>query len=373
MLLGKVPPVSLHDLLKETDWQLRVCNSCRYCSGYCPVWPALERRGTLLQGDMLHLANLCHDCRDCFSACMYTPPHEFGVNPPRIFSELRQETYLAYVPRVSQLARGRGLFLIGILAVAAVLACSFAGVESGTRRASPYAVIPHSLLIVLGLAPLVLSFGMLGRGVRRYWRDIGRVSLISARGWWAVLRNIVTLRHMSGGGEGCEYESDEPGRMRRYAHQAIMYGFGFTILSTVSAWFAESLLGMSPPYGLWSVPVVSGTLGGVIASAGCVAMLMLKSRSDKEQVDPRMNRADIALLWSLLLLMLSGLAVLLLRDTSTFKAMLVVHLSAVVVAFAIFPFTKFVHPVFRVLSIYKDAVEQGSATDAASYAHAEST
>ena len=32
------------DLLAEAERQLDICNACRYCEGYCAVFPALERR-----------------------------------------------------------------------------------------------------------------------------------------------------------------------------------------------------------------------------------------------------------------------------------------------------------------------------------------
>ncbi|HEY1295544.1 MAG TPA: hypothetical protein VGJ60_20895, partial [Chloroflexota bacterium] len=62
----------------QTFWQLEVCNACRYCEGYCAVFPALERKRRFSPDDVVYLANLCHDCRACFYACMYAPPHEFG-------------------------------------------------------------------------------------------------------------------------------------------------------------------------------------------------------------------------------------------------------------------------------------------------------
>ena len=64
----------LADLLTEANRQLTICNACRYCEGYCAVFPALERRSVLREGDLALLANLCHDCRACYQACMYTPP-----------------------------------------------------------------------------------------------------------------------------------------------------------------------------------------------------------------------------------------------------------------------------------------------------------
>src|SRR5215831_4979281 len=86
----------LPDLLDEANRQLTICNACRYCEGYCAVFPALERRSVLLEGDVALLANLCHDCRACYQACMYTPPHEFAVNVPALLSQARLESYRRY-------------------------------------------------------------------------------------------------------------------------------------------------------------------------------------------------------------------------------------------------------------------------------------
>ncbi len=89
------------ELLQEAERQLTICNACRYCEGYCAVWPAMERRSIFKEADLLYLANLCHDCRDCLYACQYAPPHAFAVNPPRVFAELRTETYRDYAaPRL---------------------------------------------------------------------------------------------------------------------------------------------------------------------------------------------------------------------------------------------------------------------------------
>ena len=31
-------------LVQEGERMLRLCNACRYCSGFCAVFPAMERR-----------------------------------------------------------------------------------------------------------------------------------------------------------------------------------------------------------------------------------------------------------------------------------------------------------------------------------------
>ena len=82
-------------LFEEANRQLVICNACRYCEGLCPVFRAIETRREFTKGDVFYLANLCHDCRACYYACMFTPPHEFGINIPQILSEARVESYQA--------------------------------------------------------------------------------------------------------------------------------------------------------------------------------------------------------------------------------------------------------------------------------------
>ena len=43
---------------EATFWQLEVCNACRYCEGYCAVFPALEKRRRFTPGDVVYLAKL---------------------------------------------------------------------------------------------------------------------------------------------------------------------------------------------------------------------------------------------------------------------------------------------------------------------------
>ena len=75
---------------------LAICNACRYCEGYCAVFPALERRLAFDEGDVHYLANLCHNCGACLYACQYAPPHEFQLNFPRMLAQVRAQTYRKY-------------------------------------------------------------------------------------------------------------------------------------------------------------------------------------------------------------------------------------------------------------------------------------
>lgn len=359
------------DLFAEAQRQLSICNSCRYCAGYCPVWPALELRTELRRADVTYLASLCHDCQSCLSACMYAPPHEFGVSPPQLFSRVRADTYRRYVwpARTSPaLAGWRGL-LAGFAATCVLLAAlallvgpgpapAAGGLPAGNTAGSPYQLLPHLVLLIVVLIPAIWTLGIMARAAWRYWQDInGRIGgLLDVRAWGRTLWQAATLRHQAGGQDGCTYpgsDADEkPSAARPRWHHLVAYGFLLTFASTVAAWILQTFLGEDPPYPLLSVPVLTGAIGGAAASAGCAGLIALKRRADQDR------SADYAMLWALLALMLTGLAVLATRTTPLFAPVLVVHLAAVIVAFAIAPYTGFFHWVYRTLSIQHSNLEQ---------------
>ena len=57
------------DAAAEGARVMAVCNACRYCEQYCPVFQAMERRLTFASADLNYLANLCHNCGECLYAC----------------------------------------------------------------------------------------------------------------------------------------------------------------------------------------------------------------------------------------------------------------------------------------------------------------
>lgn len=357
----------LDDLFAEAERQMNICNSCRYCEGYCAVWPALELRTELTKGDLTHLANLCHDCRDCFTACMYTPPHEFDLNPPKVFTEIRERTYGEYVwpRRGPRFLRGAaGGIVISVLAALVMLLLSIpttgAKVFSADASGSPYDLMPHWLLLIVVGVPSVWAVAIGILAVVRYWRDThGRLGdLASPRIWGRALATAATLRHMRGGGEEeCAYPDEEPTPARRRYHSLTFYGFLLCLLSTMSAAATQEFFGILPPYPLLSVPVVLGTVGGIGLIAGCTGLLVLKRRSAKDQTTETMLKADHGLLGALLVLALTGVLTLVLRDTVVFGVILMIHLGAIVYCFGVAPYTKFMHGVYRLLAIYQDEWE----------------
>lgn len=107
------------DSIEASRRAVEICNACRFCDGYCRVFQVMELRRVFSNADLGYMANLCHNCRNCYYACQYAPPHEFAINLPRHFAQLRMETYQEYAwPRpLAVLFRRNGV----IVAVAAVL------------------------------------------------------------------------------------------------------------------------------------------------------------------------------------------------------------------------------------------------------------
>src|SRR5690606_34639111 len=82
-------PAPLTDDETEVARVMQICNACRYCEGFCAVFPAMTRRLEFGKADVNYLANLCHNCGACLHACQYAPPHEFGVNVPKALAKVR--------------------------------------------------------------------------------------------------------------------------------------------------------------------------------------------------------------------------------------------------------------------------------------------
>jgi citrate/tricarballylate utilization protein len=355
----------MDELFTEARRQLNICNACRFCEGYCAVFPALERRVVLGAGDITHLANLCHDCRACFHACMYAPPHEFAVNPPEILSRVRLASYREYAHpphppaylRGPARLRGRGALATAAIGVAAALVVIIAltgGINALWSHQGPYRVISYPALLVTVLLPSAWSIAVMLRAAARYWHDT-RGPLARLPGWAAVGRALAyaaSLRYLRGRGE-CSYPGENPSPARRRLHSAVFYGFAACSAATVSAAFMQDIMGIPPPYPLLSVPVITGTAGGLAMIAGCAGLTALKRRDD-----PAPAAADYGLLIGLGLLAFTGMLTLLLRATPAYGLLLVAHLATIVVCFAVVPYTRFMHAVYRFLAIVGDNVER---------------
>ena len=373
----------MDELIAEAERQLRICNSCRYCEGYCAVFPALERRSVLEAGDITSLANLCHDCRACFYACMYAPPHEFAVNPPEVLSRVRAATYRAYVPAPPLPAwlRGRSARVSAAIGVGAALLALVAlteGIDALLRHGGPYQLISYPALLVTVLLPTAWSVAVVVRAMARYWKDT-HGPLRELADWAAWARALVyagRLAYLRGGGGDCYYPGADPSPARRRLHAALFYGFAACFAATLAAAFVQDILGIPPPYPLLSAPVILGTAGGLGMITGCAGLFVLARHSDPEpgpalgavpdqapeQTQEQARSAgDYGLLIGLGLLAATGLLTLLLRATPAYGPVLITHLAAIVVCFCIAPYTRFAHSAYRVLAIVADNIEAARA------------
>ena len=357
------------DLLAEAGRQMAICNACRYCEGYCAVFPAMERRRTFTDTDLVYLANLCFECRDCYYACPYAPPHQLAVNVPKVLAELRTETYRDYAaPRfVSRLFRRNGL-AVGLIAVAAValvallvLALRGPSVLFATHlgEGAFYAVIPFAGMVLPASALLLYALGALLVGVVRFWRDTRGTlrELIDARAVVRATRDALGLEYLKGGGAGCTYPDARFSHARRRLHHLVFYGFLLDLAATTVAAIYHHVLGWQAPYPLGSLPVVLGTVGGVLLLVGAGGLLSLKRRSDRQPADRAMLGMDVGFLALLFLTSLTGLLLLALRETPAMGTLLAVHLGTVGGLFITLPYGKFAHVAFRYAALVQNSIE----------------
>lgn len=360
----------IDDFLAEAQRQVSICNGCRYCEGYCAVFPAMERLPVLGEGDLTYLANLCHDCRACFQACMYAPPHEFAVEIPTLLSAARERSYEEFA-RPRWLARAfaggplaiGGLTLAGTLAfvVLAWMAGRIEGIYSPSASTrSFYDVVPYGFMVVPTLLLSLFVAGAIAWGFVDFWRASRGGSRLGAGAWLTALREIATLRWMKGGGEDCYYpDADRPSALRRRLHHATAYGFLLAFVSTTLAAVHKNLLDEPGPYGYLHPVVLFGLAGGIGMVVGTTGLLWLK-RGAAELASPRETALNISFLVTLDLVSATGLLLLFLRGTDAMGVLLVVHLGTVVALYLTAPYGKFVHAVYRSAAVLRSAAERAA-------------
>ena len=111
---------------QDAKRSMDICNACRYCEGYCAVFPAMALQREFVAPDMTYFANLCHNCNGCYHACQFAPPHPFGINLPKQFAELREESYAEFAfPKAMGRAferNGRTMGMVMGASIATILA-----------------------------------------------------------------------------------------------------------------------------------------------------------------------------------------------------------------------------------------------------------
>ncbi len=342
------------DLLNEARRQAEICNACRYCEGYCSVFPALHRERVFSDGDITQLANLCHNCRGCYYACQYTAPHEFDLNLPQALAEVRQASWQDYAwpqpaARVFQKS-GVALATATVLGFAVLFAAiRFLGSQGGDGF---YAVLSHNAMVAIFLPAFLFPLASLAVSLRRYWVDTGGGTLQLAH-ITGAFGSAAKMRNLAGGhGDGCNFEDEDRfSHARRLAHQAVMYGFLLCFLSTSSGTVLHYVFDMPAPYPFWSLPKLLGVPGGLLMVAGTVWLAGLKLRADRQLGDASAWGGEMAFILLLFLVAVTGLALYWLGATGWMPALLAIHLGSVLSFFLLTPFTKMAHGFYRLTAL----------------------
>ncbi|MDO8770358.1 MAG: tricarballylate utilization 4Fe-4S protein TcuB [Burkholderiaceae bacterium] len=353
----------------EVARQMQICNACRYCEGFCAVFPAMTRRLEFGKADIHFLANLCHNCGACLHACQYAPPHEFAVNVPQAMAQVRGQTYVDYAwpPALGRLYQRNGLTLslalAAGLAIFLLLALALNGtLWGGDLRGNFYNLFPHNLLVGMFAPVFLWAVLALGLGVRRFWLDVTPAtsglpvcSLAAAEATGDVLR----LKYLDGGhGEGCNNEDDAFTLSRRRAHHLTFYGFILCFAATSLATVYHYAFGWAAPYDLPSLPKLLGAVGGVSLLLGAAGLFWLNLKRHSQHGDAAQKPMDLGFIALLFFTSLSGLALWLARGTPALAALLAVHMGVVMALFATLPYGKFAHGIFRTASLLRHAVEK---------------
>jgi citrate/tricarballylate utilization protein len=340
------------DRIREGDRLMTICNSCRYCEGFCAVFPAMEQRLNFSETDVHYLANLCHNCAECFYACQYAPPHEFAVNVPKVLAEIRLESYRKYGwPGVMLGARVTSALAV----VLAIIALVFV---PHTHGGDFYAAVPHNAMAGLFGAMGALVLVLWAVGLARFWKDIWPAQGFPAAAFSEAFRDVLTLSNLSSHGAGCTYPDERHSQARRVFHHLTFYGFLLCFASTTVAAVYDNVFGWRAPYAYLSLPVTLGAFGGVGLIIGPLGLLALKLRRDRRVIDSRQDGMDLALIGLLLTTAVTGLALMALRSTAAMSPLLAIHLAVVAALFATLPFGKFEHGIYRFAALLRNALEK---------------
>ena len=372
---GRVIPIVPVSSAAETEVAraLQICNACRYCEGFCAVFPAMTRRLEFGQADVHFLANLCHNCGACLHACQYAPPHEFAVNVPQAMAQVRGQTYADYAwpPALGQLYQRQGLTLSLALAAGLALFLVLGAMLQGggldalwgaNLGANFYHLFPHNLLVGLFAPVFLFVVFALAMGVRRFWRDVTPATSgapLSAPATLEATDAVLRLKYLDGGhGDGCHNEDDAYTLKRRRAHHLTFYGFMLCFAATSLATVYHYVFGWAAPYDLPSVPKLLGAVGGVMLVLGTAGLWHLNRTRHALHGDAQQKPMDLGFIALLFLVSSSGLALWLARSTPALALLLCLHLGAVMALFATLPYGKFAHGVFRTASLLRHAIEK---------------
>lgn len=343
---------------EEARRQVEICNACRYCEGYCAVFPAITKQRAFADGDITQLANLCHNCRGCYYACQYTAPHEFDLNLPGILAEVRQDSWDRYAwpgAFAGAFQRKGTPIALALIVGLALLFLALTALRPASGEGF-YSYLSHGGMVAIFAPAFLLPLAAIGIGLRRYWAEVGgqRITFAHLRDAVAATAN---MRNLGGGqGQGCNFEEgDRYSNRRRLAHQLVMYGFLLCFASTSSGTVLHYGFGLEAPYGLFSLPKLLGVPGGFLLTIGAGWLIRLKLQSDRDLGAASAWGGEVAFVLLLGLTGLTGLALYVATGTALVGPLLAIHLGTVLTFFLTTPYSKMVHGFYRLAALIRDA------------------
>lgn len=338
-----------------------ICNSCRYCEGLCAVFPAMEKKREFSLNDVDYLANLCHQCSECFYDCQYAPPHEFNVSIPTQFAKIRKESYKKYTfPNFLAFAFDKNAILSSIILVVALFLGFLMASSSASKQVNGdfFSVIPYEYMVYTFSFVSLLVFLALCVSLFKFIKAI-ELKAINLKALFQSLKDIFTMKYMGGhNSQGCTYPNENRSNIRRVFHHLTAYGFLFCFIATSLGAIYHHFLHIYAPYDFTQLPKIFGTIGGALLCIGVFGLFVLKLNADENIVDKESVSMDYAFLAMLFLASFTGLLLMFVRQTMWLNLALFFHLSVVLAFFIMIPYSKFVHMFYRFIALLKYNTEE---------------
>lgn len=350
---------SIHlDTTDEALRQIGICNACRYCEGFCAVFPAVHRQRTFTSGDITQLANLCHNCRGCYYACQYADPHEFNINIPSALANVRLESWEKFIgpSSLAQLFQRAGVIMVAGLIAAIALLFVLASLLQPESGSGFYAYLSHTMMISLFIPGFSLPIIVVWIGLKKYWAAVDGAP-VKSRHLIQAAKDAASLKNLSGGqGQGCNFENEDRfSNQRRWAHQITVLGFLLCFASTAAGTILHYLFRVSAPYPLFSIPKFFGLPGGILLSIGCAWLVYLKCKALKSLSATGVWGGEMAFVLVLGATGATGLTLYFATGTEAVQMLLAIHLGTVLAFFLTMPYSKMVHGFFRMAALVREA------------------
>jgi quinone-modifying oxidoreductase subunit QmoC len=351
------------ELTKISRASLNECMQCGTCSVVCSLAPEekpFPRKEMIWAGwglkDKL-IANtdvwLCHQCGDCSTHC----PR--GVKPADVLSAVRKMTYLHYArprvlgvilsqPKLLPVALLIPVFIISVI----LLMAGTLSIPEGPVLYSKF--FPHGWLNSSFTLLTGLSYGLAISGLIKFINDLN-VQFSLQISFTKLFRSLFSLR--KGILAHSKFSSCKTNHSRKWAHILVFYGFLLLLVVTVFAIVAA--ITHKYPLKFTNPFKITGNIAGIMLLIG-LGMMMINRLFRKEK-SGNSDYSDWLLLFSLLLLTLSGIIVEAARfqNWSLAYHLYFFHLVCVWFVVIYLPYTKFGHLLYRTVAIvYANAINR---------------